>query len=256
MESPGDEAQPDSVRLDGVSKIYAVGSSAVAALRDIDLTVPRGSFVTIVGHSGAGKTTLLRIIAGLVEPTLGAAYVNGQRVAGPTSQCGMVFQDFSLFPWLTVLENVAYPLNIRGWDKTPAREAALAVVRNLGLEDAAGRLPKALSGGMKQRVALGRCLVYDPEILLLDEPFSALDADTREALRDELVQIFLATRKTILLVTHSIEEACLLGQRIVLFTAHGNTVKTIHSVDTGYPRDERSADTVSLTALIRAELGR
>ncbi len=256
LESAESQAQTESIRLDRVSKFYRAGGRSVVALQDIDLTIPRGSFVTIVGHSGSGKTTLLKIIAGLIAPSSGTAYVNGEHVTGPTSHCGMVFQDFSLFPWRTVLDNIAYPLEIRGHSRRAARDAALAVVRRLGLEDAATRLPKALSGGMKQRVALGRALVYEPAILLLDEPFSALDADTRDALRAELVDLYLDTKKTVVLVTHSVEEACLLGQQIIVFTAERNTIKSTHRVQSDYPRDPRSEELRVMQELIRAELGR
>jgi NitT/TauT family transport system ATP-binding protein len=236
--------------------VYRDGTRSITALHDVSLTICAGSFVTVVGHSGSGKTTLLNLISGLIAPTSGEVYVEGEPVRGPSPHCGMVFQDFSLFPWRTVLGNVAYPLEIRGWSRSKARAEAMRLVRTVGLEDAADRLPKALSGGMKQRTALARCLVYDPAILLLDEPFSSLDLDTRRVLQNELLGIYQASKKTIVLVTHSLEEACMLGQRIVTVTSRGNTIHSVHDIASGYPRNLESDELISLRETIRRELDR
>src|SRR5579871_5805669 len=201
-----------------VSKEFAIGSQRVLALSHADLTVPRGEFVCLVGASGCGKTTLLRIIAGFETATSGEVRVGKNLVTGPGPDRGMVFQDYALFPWLTVRENVAFGPRERGVQKEEARERVDEFIHMVGLEAFADRYPHQLSGGMKQRVAIARVLANDSQFLLMDEPFGALDALTRERLQEELLEIWTKTQVTVIFVTHSVEEAIYLSTRVVVMT--------------------------------------
>lgn len=210
------------------------------ALDGLNLTLERNEFVTILGPSGCGKSTLLSMVAGFERPTSGTLRVDGAEVAGPSPDKGVVFQEFALFPWLTVRKNIAYGLRER---KVPIDEQDRIVREMLeltGLEHVADHYPRQLSGGLKQRVSLARVLANDPKILLLDEPFGALDEQRRMQLQDELLRIWERDRKTALFVTHSIEEAVVLGDRIVVMSAHPGRVKAVITVDLPRPRDRNS----------------
>lgn len=207
------------LRLDGVSHRYRSTGSDVVALEHIDLDVDAGEFVCIVGPSGCGKSTLLELVAGLREPTEGAILIGERRVVGPSRSRGMVFQhSSSLYPWLTVRGNVELGLRIQGLKRKERHARADAELARVGLTAFADHRPYELSGGMQQRCQIARALANDPQLLLLDEPFGALDALTRETLQHELRQIWLTTRRTVVFVTHSVEEAVLLGSRVILMS--------------------------------------
>ena len=213
------------------------------ALNDINLEVRKGEFLVLVGPSGCGKSTLLDILAGLAHPTSGGVYIDGKKVTGPALDRGIVLQGYALFPWRTVRQNVEFGLEIK---KVPKQERAAIsdhFIHLVGLDGFADRFPHELSGGMKQRVAIARALAYDPEVLLMDEPFAAVDAQTRESLQDELLRIWEATGKTILFVTHSIEEAVFLGDRVAVLTPNPGTLREIVKID--LPRPRHNSDTRS-----------
>ncbi|MGY1841758.1 MULTISPECIES: ABC transporter ATP-binding protein [unclassified Modestobacter] len=209
------------VRIAGLSKVYAGG---VAAMADVDLTIASGEFVAVVGASGCGKSTLLRILAGFERPSAGVVEVGGTPVTGPGPDRGVVFQDYGLFPWLSVRENVGYGPARKRLPKAEVAALTDRFIAAVGLTRFAGKYPGQLSGGMQQRVAIARVLANDPALLLMDEPFGALDALTRADLQAELKRIHLDTRTTVVFVTHSIEEAVFLADRVVVMTggaAHG-----------------------------------
>ncbi|MDR1239378.1 MAG: ABC transporter ATP-binding protein [Treponema sp.] len=210
------------------------------ALEDFSLDVDQGEFVTIVGPSGCGKSTLLDIVSGLVPPKSGEIIINGRRITGPALDRGFIMQGYALLPWRTVRKNIAYGLEVK---HIPFRERPRIIqkyIRLVGLEGFEERYPNELSGGMRQRVAIARSLAYDPELLLMDEPFSAVDAQTRETLQDELLRIWEKTRKTIIFITHSIDEAVLLADRVVVMTASPGRVKKIIPIN--LPRPRTAAD--------------
>jgi NitT/TauT family transport system ATP-binding protein len=240
-----------AIRIEGVSKRYAGGR--VLALDGVRLEVAKGEFLALLGPSGCGKSTLLHAVGGLV-PVEGTIAVGGAPVSGPGLDRAIVFQDYALFPWRTVVENVAFGLEVRG---VPARERVRRARANLalvGLEEFADRYPTQLSGGMKQRVAIARALACEPEVLLLDEPFAALDAQTRELLQAELLSIWQRTGKTIVFVTHAIEEAVFLAQRVAVFTARPGRIKEVVPVDLPAGRCERDVRGTPEFAAIRHRL--
>ncbi|MES9601628.1 MULTISPECIES: ABC transporter ATP-binding protein [Actinomadura] len=220
MPSPADPA----VSLRNVSLVFGGGRgllrdrATVQALRDVDADIPAGEFVTIVGPSGCGKSTLLRLVAGFAEPTAGEVSAAGTPVTGPGPDRGIVFQQPRLFPWLSVRRNVEFGLRTTRTPRTRRDERADELLRLVGLADAASRRPYELSGGMQQRAAIARALAPDPDILLMDEPFAALDALTRERLQEELRRIWQQTGKTVLFVTHSVDEAVFLGTRVIVLS--------------------------------------
>lgn len=228
------------LRIDKVSKRYPspAGEDDVLAVQEFSLSVERGEFVSLVGPSGCGKSTVLEIIAGLREPTTGAVYLNGRRLSGPHPSIGVVFQEESTFPWRTVLDNVAFGLEMRGVPADERLTRCRRMLEFMGLGDFASRFPHQLSGGMRQRVAIARTLVLEPEVLLLDEPLGALDAQTRLVMVDEILRIWRETGSTVLLVTHSLEEAALCSDRVVVMTARPARIKQV--VETGLPRDRSS----------------
>mgnify|MGYP006272219247 FL=1 len=230
------------VRIDGVSKRYAGEGGPVHALSDVSFGVEDGEFVCIVGPSGCGKTTLFRIIAGLESPTDGSVRLHGERVEGPTSDMGVVFQEYHLFPWRTVRENVAFGLEKGGVPTAERRERVDSLVDLVGLNGFADSYPKELSGGMKQRVAIARALATDPGLLLMDEPFGAVDAQTREMLQNELLDIWEQTEKTVLFVTHDVEEAVKLADRIVVMAKEPGRIQDVIEVDLPRPRSRSDAD--------------
>jgi nitrate/nitrite transport system ATP-binding protein len=205
------------LRLDGVGKGYGVNGRRQEVLRDVSLDVARGEFVAVVGGSGTGKTTLLSILAGLLAPDRGTVAVDGRPVSGPGRDRGVVFQGYSLLPWMSVYENVALPVDqaFSGWPEARRREHTLRHIALVGLTDARDKRPAQLSGGMRQRVAVARALAMDPAVLLMDEPLGALDALTRATLQDEIARIWAADRKTVVMVTNDVDEAVLLADRIV-----------------------------------------
>jgi NitT/TauT family transport system ATP-binding protein len=207
---------------------------SVPVLDGIDLSVAREEFVAVLGPSGCGKTTLLRIVAGLTTWDSGSVVVNNRPVDGPGPDRGMVFQDFALLPWATVADNVAFGLELRGIGRQARLDTAMHLIDMVGLRGFANHYPHQLSGGMQQRVGLARALAIDPQILLLDEPFGSLDSLTRRHLQEDLLRLHHATRKTVLLVTHSVDEAVRLGDRIVLLSAR--PARIVEVVETGLPR--------------------
>jgi NitT/TauT family transport system ATP-binding protein len=208
----------------------------VQALRDIDFEVNDNEFVTIIGPSGCGKTTLLRIIAGLIPYNLGEVTIDGRPVTGPGPERAVVFQNFALMPWADVLTNVAFGLEIRGMTPEECRAKAQDLIKVVGLEGFEKRLPKELSGGMQQRVGLARALAVNPQILLMDEPFGALDEQTRRLLQEELLRLWEQERKTVVFITHSMEEAVMLGDRVMLMTPRPGRVKEMIAVPLQRPR--------------------
>ncbi|MGS1117741.1 ABC transporter ATP-binding protein [Castellaniella sp. UC4442_H9] len=206
-------------------------------LQGIDLEVRKGEFLVLLGASGCGKSTLINLIAGFTPPTSGRILVNGHEVKDVDPSSGMVFQQYALFPWMTVIENVAFGLKLRGVGKREREAHAMKYIEMVGLTDFVHAFPKALSGGMRQRVSIARVLANDPDVILLDEPFAALDAMTRQVLQEQLVSIYEKSQKTIVFITHSIDEAILLSTRIVILGAHpGRVVQDIHN-DLPHPRN-------------------
>ncbi|GAC1399113.1 MAG: ABC transporter ATP-binding protein [Thermoanaerobaculia bacterium] len=231
--------EPEIV-IRGVTKVFGADGSAVVALDGIDLDVARGEFVCLLGPSGCGKSTLLNAVAGFSLPTTGDIVAAGHKVTAPAPDRGMLFQEYALFPWMTVRSNVAFGLEMRREPKGRIREIVDALLDKLHLREFAERFPKDLSGGMRQRVAIARILALDSPILLMDEPFGALDALTRRNLQDELLRIWTELKKTILFVTHGIEESIYLADRIVVMTYRPGRVKAIVPVLLERPRDVSS----------------
>jgi NitT/TauT family transport system ATP-binding protein len=217
--------------FEDVSHVYGSGEESVTALSEFSLAVDEGEFLTLLGPSGCGKSTLLYIAGGFIEPTEGRVTVDGRAVTGPGTDRGIIFQEYALFPWKTVLENVTFGLVHAGDVDGDAESVAREYIAQVGLEGFEDSYPKELSGGMKQRVALARTLAYDPGVLLMDEPLAALDAQTREVLQGDLLDVHERTDKTIIFVTHSIDEAAYLSDRIVVMTARPGTNKTEIEVD-------------------------
>jgi NitT/TauT family transport system ATP-binding protein len=230
------------VEIEALSKRYEVDDGEIVALSSISLGIEEGEFVCLLGPSGCGKSTLLKIVAGLIAPSAGAIRINGRAVAGPGPDRAVVFQDYALFPWMTVADNVEFGLAARGVDAARRRAPAAELLRAVGLGEFAAKFPHHLSGGMKQRVSIARALAVDPVLLLMDEPFGALDAQTRYVMQQELLRIWRAYRKTVLFVTHSIEEALYLGDRVVIMTARPGRIKQELRVTTPRPRDITGAE--------------
>jgi ABC-type nitrate/sulfonate/bicarbonate transport system ATPase subunit len=235
-------AQADILTVRGVTKRFAVGDGEVEALAPIDLAIPKSEFVCMIGASGCGKSTLLRIIAGFEEPTTGEVTIDGKPVAGPGRDRGMVFQDYALFPWMTVRENISFGPRQRHLPREEIDKTTGEFVRMVGLERFADRYPNQLSGGMKQRVAIARVLANDANILLMDEPFGALDALTREQLQNELLQIWKRTGVTTIFVTHSVEEAVLLADRVLVMSAGPGRIDSDFRIELPRPRDVSSPE--------------
>jgi NitT/TauT family transport system ATP-binding protein len=230
------------VEIQGLSKRYEVEDGEIVALTGISATISEGEFVCLLGPSGCGKSTLLKIVAGLIEPSGGVIRLHGRPVTGPGPDRAVVFQDYALFPWMTVTDNVEFGLAARRVDPARRREVSRELVRVVGLSEFAGKYPHHLSGGMKQRVSIARALAVDPVLLLMDEPFGALDAQTRYVMQQELLRIWRAYRKTVLFVTHSIEEALYLGDRVLVMTARPGRIKAEIPVPHPRPRDIAGED--------------
>jgi len=223
------------IKIEGLKKTFKNKNTTLVALEDINLSVIDGEFLCIVGPSGCGKTTLLRILAGLEKQTEGKIYINSKRRTGLITS--MVFQGESLFPWMSVLENVEYGLKLKGVEPKERRQKAMEFLDKMGLTKFAKYYPHQISGGMKQRVNVARAFVSDPEILLMDEPFGALDEQNRLILQQELLKIWEGSEKTTIFITHSIDEALFLGDRIVVMTAHPGRIKAVLKVDIERPRE-------------------
>jgi NitT/TauT family transport system ATP-binding protein len=253
-----------AILLEGVGKTYATPDGEVRALAPTDLRVARGELIVLLGPSGCGKTTLLRLVAGLIAPSTGTIRVAGQnlwrgrrRSAEASRNLGIVFQDSNLFPWYSVAKNIALPLTLRGVAKTQRMARAEELASLVGIAGFGGRWPRELSGGMRQRAALARALAGDPSILLMDEPFGALDALTRDTMNLELQRIWGQTGCTIMLVTHGISEAVFLGDRVVLLSPRPGRIDSITNVDFPRPRTldiQTSQHFQAIAADLRARL--
>ena len=225
------------VSLTSVSKRFVTRAGAeITALRDITLAIARDQFVTLVGPSGCGKSTVLKLISGITPPSEGEVRLNGQRLERPSRKIGMVFQRPVLLPWRNVVDNVLFPIEMLGWPVQAYRDTAKRLIKLVGLQGFENALPGELSGGMQQRASICRALIYDPEMLLMDEPFGALDAMTREDLSIELLRIWTERRKTVVFVTHSINEAVLLADRVIVMSARPGQVVIDMSITLPRPR--------------------
>jgi len=235
--------------VDGVSKRYETPSGAVSAVDAVSLTVRPREFVSLLGPSGCGKSTLLGMIGGLVRPDAGRILIEGAPISGPTpSKVALVFQDPGLFPWRTALDNVGFGLELLGVPAARRREIALGLLEPMGLKGFEARYPRELSGGMRQRVAIARALALDTPILLMDEPFGALDEQTRLLMGEWLLGIWARTKKTVVFVTHSLQEAILLSQRIVVMTSRPGRIKASFAVTLPAPRDLDTGPAAALRA--------
>jgi len=242
------------IEIRGLSKVFASGKRRVVALAGLDLEVADGELVCLLGPSGCGKTTVLRIIAGLEPATEGEVLVHGKKVESAGPERGMVFQEFALFPWRTVRRNIEFGLEIRGVSEKARHELSSGLIDLVGLKGFEDAHPDELSGGMRQRVGIARALANEPTVLLMDEPFGSLDAQTRNLMQKELLRIWSATRKTILFVTHSVDEAVFLADRIVVMTARPGKVREVIPVSLPRPRDRTSAEFIAVRGRVLAEL--
>ena len=224
------------IQIDHLSKIYASRNGNVTALEDVSLSIRPNEFVTLVGPSGCGKSTLLKLIGALIKPTRGELLHDGVPLNNPTRDVGIVFQEAVLLQWRTVLDNVLLPTEILGLDKSQSRTRALDLINLVGLGGFEKRYPRELSGGMQQRVSICRALIHNPSVLLMDEPFAALDALTREELGFELMRIWAADRKTVVFVTHNITEAIFLADRVVAMTPRPGRIARVIDIELARPR--------------------
>lgn len=235
-----DQAKIVARNIRQVYKIKETDGSGITefvAIKQFDLTVKPGEFLAIVGPSGCGKSTFLDMVAGLTKPNAGEIFIDGKLITGPALDRGIVLQGYALFPWRTVQKNVEFGLEIKKVPAKERQEISKRFIELVGLEKFADRYPHELSGGMKQRVAIARALAYDPDVLLMDEPFAALDAQTREILQEELLRIWGTTQKTVIFVTHGIDEAVFLADRVAVMTANPGTLKEIVEINLPRPRD-------------------
>jgi len=239
------------VVINHLSAIFDNGNGGLRALEDISFSVCSQEFVSVLGPSGSGKSTLLRILAGLLPPTQGQVLYQGEALSGPRRGVGLVFQRANLMPWRTVLENITLPLELLGTPRQTTLERAQELVNLVGLQGFEDSLPRDLSGGMAQRVAIARALIHDPDVLLLDEPFGNLDALTRERMGAELLRIWQARRKTVIMVTHSISEALFLADRVLVLTPRPGRLRLDLSVDLPRPREDDVRYTPVFGELVR-----
>jgi NitT/TauT family transport system ATP-binding protein len=222
-----EEGRPDKLRAQNVSVMFEKDDKSFLAVDDVSMTIQEGEFVVIVGPSGCGKTTFMNTFAGLVRPSRGKVYMDEEEITGPSAERGVVFQQFALFPWKTVAENIEFGLKYRGLPKEQRHEVVKKYVHLIKLEGFEKSYPHELSGGMKQRVAIARVYANRPQVLLMDEPFGALDAQTRTIMQEDLSGMFLTEKRTVLFITHSVEEALYLGDRVVIMTARPGKIKKI-----------------------------
>jgi NitT/TauT family transport system ATP-binding protein len=241
--------RPAAISVESVSKLFGHDEQRVTALDSIDLAIGAGEFVAIVGPSGCGKSTLLRIIAGILPTTTGAVTVNDMPVTGPVTGLGIVFQNPVLLEWRNILDNVLMQIELRSLGRASYLDRARQLLTAVGLSEFADRYPRQLSGGMRQRAAIVRALIHDPPLLLMDEPFGALDALTREQMRIDLEELWLKTRKTVLFVTHSIDEAVLLADRVIVMSPRPGRIE--QTIEIGLPRP-RGLDARKLPAFLQA----
>ncbi len=242
------------LEIKDLMKAFPKKKGEMLAIADFDLNVDEGEFVCILGPSGCGKTTILRIIAGLETQTRGKILLNGKEISGPGSDRGMVFQEFALFPWRTVRRNVEFGLELKGVPAEERRARTQKFIDLVGLNGFEDYHPYQLSGGMKQRVGIARALANEPAILLMDEPFGALDAQTRNLMQKELLRIWSETRKTVIFITHSVDEAVFLADRIVVMTARPSSIGEIYEIKWPRPRDRASPEFAALRKQILAQL--
>ena len=226
------------LKIDNVYKEYQGRNGKTVALNGVSLDIKENEFICVVGPSGCGKSTLLNIIAGLLEPTSGTVSLDGKVIEGTGVERGVVFQQYALFPWRTVLKNVMFPLEMKKVPKAEAEAIARKYIKSVGLEGFEKSFPKELSGGMKQRVAIARAYAANPEVLLLDEPFGALDAQTRVQLQSELLETWEKEKKTCFFITHDVDEAVILAQRVIIMSARPGRIKKIVDIDIPYPRTQ------------------
>ena len=246
---------PDLIVAEHVSKKYVTRSGTIDALRDVSLSVGAGEFCTIIGPSGCGKSTLLSMVGGLAAPDAGRVLVDGAPVSGPDPRrVASVFQDPGLFPWRTALENVEFGLELQGVPRAERRRIASDLLGPLGLRPFAQKYPRELSGGMRQRVAIARALALDTKIVLMDEPFGALDEQTRVLMGEWLLEIWRRTRKTVIFVTHSLQEAVSLSTRVTVMTARPGRIKSVIDLAMEYPRAIESPEIVALRAKLWHEI--
>jgi len=248
-------ARGELIAIEGVTKRYLTTSGPVEALRDVSLAVGESEFCTLIGPSGCGKSTLLGMLGGLVMPDAGRLLIDGEPIKGPDPRrVATVFQDPGLFPWRTALENVELGLELQGVAAARRRRVAEELLGPLGLAGFAEKYPRELSGGMKQRVAIGRALAIDAKILLMDEPFGALDEQTRLLMGEWLLDIWRRTRKTVIFVTHSLHEALFLSTRVAVMTARPGRIKAVLELPMEYPRSMESPEMVALRAKLWSEI--
>ena len=242
------------IEIKGVSKVFKQQDQTINALSGANLSIAKGEFVCLIGASGCGKSTLLRIMAGFERPTTGEALMWGKPIEEPDPGRGMVFQDYALFPWLTVRDNIGFGPASRGLSSGEVRATVDKFIDLVGLQKFAGAYPHQLSGGMKQRVAIARVLANDAELVLMDEPFGALDAMTRERLQDELLDIWQRTGLTVVFVTHSVEEAIFLAGRVVVMTPGPGRIESDNGVTLARPRDVASPEFNAVRRVLGAKL--
>ena len=257
MSIADDGSRPPAMEVDGVSVAFSDSGGDVEALENVTLRVEEGEFLTILGPSGCGKSTLLRIMAGLLAPTAGIVYLQGQRLTSPTREIGFIFQSANLMPWRSVLENVALPLQVAGVPRGETEKRAREMIHSVGLAEFEGALPRHLSGGMQQRVSIARALVHDPRILMLDEPFAALDALRRERMNLGLLRLWEKQRMTVVMVTHSIQEALFLSARVLVMSRRPGRLIEEFRVPFPHPREKElpyEEAFVDLSRRIRGEI--
>lgn len=253
MNNPGEfrpttgtaQPMPIKIEIQNLRKIYDTPERKVHALEGVNLSIKDGEFLCLVGLSGCGKTTLLNILAGFVEITAGTVLMDGKTITADYDK-GVVFQEYALFPWLTALKNIEYGLAVRNVPPKEREETAREFLRLMRLEDFADFYPHNLSGGMRQRVAVARALAFDPQVLLMDEPFGALDAQTREELQELTVDVWQKTKKTVIYVTHNLSEAVYLGERVAVFLPNPGRIREIVPINIPRPRDALSQEFIQI----------
>lgn len=234
------EERSIKLKIDNVRKVFDTRNGEMIALNGVSLDIKENEFICVVGPSGCGKSTLLNIIAGLLEPTSGIVYCDGKEVTGTGTERGVVFQQYALFPWMTVKKNVMFGLNLKGIKGKEAEDIAMKYIKMVQLEDFVNHYPKELSGGMKQRLAIARAYAVNPSVLLMDEPFGALDAQTRTQLQTELLETWEKEQKTCFFITHDVDEAIILAQKVIIMSARPGRIKEIVNIDIPYPRTQET----------------